>query len=296
MKNTFLSWGILLAGIALFLNGCSSRPTNSRPVISVSIAPLGYIAEQITDSDFIYNTLVPTGASPETYEPSASQMRQVAQSQFYIHTGLIDFENHLQHTVTENAPDVRQINVSEGIALIQGSCSHTAAAESSHEAAHHAHGVDPHIWNSPSTLKAIATNIYTALALAYPDSARYKTNYLRLMSRFDSLDQHLDSLFAQGNRTFIIYHPALAYLARDYNLHQIAIENDGKEPSAEHIRRLVDSARHFQLSKLFYQKQFSRNSVDALAKELQITAVPIDPLAPNVIDNTLEMSQQIAQP
>ena len=98
------------------------------------------------------------------------------------------------------------------------------------------------------------------------------------------------------HHAFIIYHPALTYLARYYGLQQIALENEGKEPSAEHMRRIIDTARNLNLTKLFYQRQFSKSTVDALARELNIPAVPIDPLAPDVINNTLEISKLIAQP
>ena len=135
------------------------------------------------------------------------------------------------------------------------------------------------------------------MARQYPDSARYKDNYHRFISRLDSLDSQLTALFGpHTHHAFIIYHPALTYLARDYGLQQIALENEGKEPSAEHMRRIIDTARNLNLTKLFYQRQFSKSTVDALARELNIPAVPIDPLAPDVINNTLEISKLIAQP
>ena len=295
---------IVLCGLIVTM---CTKPQSNHPSIAVSIAPLQYITEQIADSDFRINVLVPSGASPETYEPSPAQMQQVAQSQFYIHTGLIDFERNLQQAIRNNMPDVQQINVSEGVELIAGDCEHNHQNNSEkivhdHEvAATHGHthvqGVDPHIWNSPRTVKQIAATIYEALARQYPDSARYKDNYHRFISRLDSLDSQLTALFGpHTHHAFIIYHPALTYLARDYGLQQIALENEGKEPSAEHMRRIIDTARNLNLTKLFYQRQVSKSTVDALARELNIPAVPIDPLAPDVINNTLEISKLIAQP
>ena len=112
---------IVLCGLIVTM---CTKPQSNQPSIAVSIAPLQYITEQIADSDFRINVLVPSGASPETYEPSPAQMQQVAQSQFYIHTGLIDFERNLQQAIRNNMPDVQQINVSEGVELIAGDCEH----------------------------------------------------------------------------------------------------------------------------------------------------------------------------
>ena len=284
---------IALCGLAVTM---CTKPQSNHPSISVSIAPLQYITEQIADSDFRINVLVPSGASPETYEPSPAQMQQVAQSQFYIHTGLIDFERNLEQAIRNNMPDVQQINVSEGVELIAGDCGHNHQ-NNSEKLAHDHEDSATHIWNSPRAVKQIAATIYEALARQYPDSTRYKDNYHRFISRLDSLDSKLTALFGPNtHHAFIIYHPALTYLARDYGLKQIALENEGKEPSAEHMRRIIDTARNLNLTKLFYQRQFSKSTVDALARELNIPAVPIDPLAPDVINNTLEISKLIAQP
>ena len=85
-------------------------------------------------------------------------------------------------------------------------------------------------------------------------------------------------------------------MARDYGLTQIALESEGKEPSADHIRRLIDSARRWNIPHILYQRQFSQNTVDALARELGIEAVPIDPLGYDIEHNILEISQLIVTP
>lgn len=61
---------IVLCGLIVTM---CTKPQSNQPSIAVSIAPLQYITEQIADSDFRINVLVPSGASPETYEPSPAQ-------------------------------------------------------------------------------------------------------------------------------------------------------------------------------------------------------------------------------
>lgn len=297
--------------ITFFLSvSCTQKNNSQKPTISVSIAPLAFLTQQIVDSDFVINTLVPSGASVETYEPTPAQMKQVAESQMYISTGLIDFEQRLNHAIHHNMPNVQLVDVSEGIPLIAGDHHnhHTQQATASEQQDPHRYndkqqsdikditGIDPHIWNSPRTVKQIATNIYQAIAAACPDSVRYQTNYNALIVRLDSLDRALTELFKDKNRTFIIYHPALSYLARDYNLHQISLENEGKEPSAEYLKQLIDTVKTLHINQIFYQQQFSRNSVEALSNELGVPAVPFDPLAPDIIHNTLNICTQIAHP
>ena len=300
MKNIFA-----LLIITTLLSACSGTRNNTTTHISVSIEPIKYITEQITGKDFAINALVPSGASPETYEPTASQMQKTANALVYINIGLLDFEKNLSDGIKSNSPDVKILELSKGIDLIDEKDSHNNNEDDKNSEsmtgndAHghaHAHGVDPHIWSSPKNIKQMARTIYEFIIDMYPDSTKYTSNYNHFISRLDSLDNSLANMFSgnSAKKVFIIYHPALSYLARDYGLEQICVEDEGKEPSASHIREIIENARKNGITKLFYQKQFSKNSVDAISEELGISAVEIDPLAGNVIDNTLYISDLIA--
>ena len=141
----------------------------------------------------------------------------------------------------------------------------------------------------------MAATLLSQLESMYPDSTRYRENYERFANRMDSLDHALQAIFAGGPRTFVFYHPALSYLARDYGLTQLAIEDEGKEPSGNHIRTLVGEARSARIDRILYQRQFSRSTVEALAAELSAETVAIDPLGYDIPSNLLFIAHSIAQ-
>ena len=85
--------------------------------------------------------------------------------------------------------------------------------------------------------------------------------------------------------TFMIYHPALTYLARDYGLTQIAIENEGKEPSAKHLAHIIKQAENEGLKHIFYQSEFPASSVEIICKDINATAVEINPLEEDIFTN-----------
>ena len=93
---------------------------------------------------------------------------------------------------------------------------------------------------------------------------------------------------------FLIYHPALTYLAADYGLTQISVEVEGKEPSAAYLSRLIDTSRTLKISKILYQRQFDKSTVEAIATELGLTPVVVDPLAENVVENIESLAHIIA--
>ncbi|MBO7221026.1 MAG: zinc ABC transporter substrate-binding protein [Alistipes sp.] len=274
---------IILPIIAMLMFlGCAERKVIVENRAIVSIAPLKPLVEGIMGDDFEVSVLVPQGTSPETFEPTPKQMREVESARFVFGTGLLEFEQELLHRIARNE---QIINTSQGIELIAGTCSH-AHHNHSNCAHNHAHGIDPHIWCSPKALGKMAENIYNAIAREMPDSVNYDKNYTTLCIRLLELDEEITEACQQSPRnSFIIYHPALTYLARDYGLTQIAVENEGKEPSAKHLARIIEQARQEGIKYIFYQSEFPASSVEIICRDTDATAMEINPLDEDVFEN-----------
>lgn len=276
--------------IAVFLicwtTACTSgrQQTDVQPIY-VSIQPLRELVRSIVGDDFPVEVLVPPGASPETFEPTARQYVDLNRARLIFNVGLIDFETNLLAKIEDQD---KIINLSTGIELIAGSCSHCSHGHV------HAHGVDPHIWTSPKALQRMAENACAAIRRVWPDSTKYEANCRRLQERLQELDRRTgERIAASGVSYFIIYHPALTYYARDYGLQQIAIEEEGKEPSARRIARLIAQARRDSVRHLFYQSQFPASSVEVIASDIGAEAVRIDPLREDAIANIEEITDLI---
>ena len=278
----FLKFAVIpLTLVALFI-ACGERKVVVEDRVIVSIAPLKPLVEGILGDDFEVSVLVPQGASPETFEPTPKQLSEVESARFVFGTGLLDFEQELQHRIARNE---QIVNLSQGIELLTGTCSHAHHnhAKCSHN---HAHGIDPHIWCSPKSLAKMTENIYNAVAREMPDSVNYDKNYTTLCIKLLELDEEVAELCRQSPRkSFIIYHPALTYLARDYELTQVAVEHEGKEPSAKHLAKIIEQARAEGVKNIFYQSEFPASSVEVICKDTNATAVEINPLEEDVFEN-----------
>lgn len=285
MKNIFRQALSILAVISVV--GCGSADKNSEDkTIYVTIAPLKSIVEDITCNDFEIKVLVPNGASPETFEPTAKQIAELNDAQLVFATCLIDFERGLTDRL-DNRSSI--VDLSRGIEILAGSCSHTH-----HNG--HKHGIDPHIWTSPRALKQIATNAYAAVAQQYPDSTKYRDAYATLLSRLDSLDSYVSRRLAEaGTTAFMIYHPAYTYYANDYRLQQIAVEHEGKEPTPKQLASLVDIAKRNGIKHILYQPQYSRDKVSGIAAETGAQAVMIDPLCDDIIQGIKDLTDLITE-
>ena len=270
-KSLFLLF--LLAG---WLSACSSRPdrtgaADERPLITVTIEPLRYFTEALAGDRFRVESMVPKGASPETYDPTPGQLLNLSESRAYLCIGYIGFEQAWLDRLGENAPHLRFFDLSEGIRLIRD-----------HAHGHGEEGVEPHIWNSARNALRIAGNLTNALIAIDPDRDslyRHRCDSLsRVILHTDSLCRSL--LSRPGIcRTFLIYHPALSYFARDYRLRQIPIEAGGKEPSPAYLKEIVDVCRKEKVKVIFVQPEFDRRNAELIAEQTGARVEPINPLS-----------------
>ena len=258
--------------LVLFLTACSNRPAQENRIM-VTIEPQRYFARQLVDTLFKIVTMVPPGSSPESYDPTPREMVQLARSKAYFCIGHIGFENVWLDKLKSNHPGVLFFDNSQGIALITGS--HQHETEDSGDA------VDPHTWSSPRQARIIVENMFTALSEIDPERIDfYQEKRERLLSEIEETDRIVSAYLEHSSqKAFIIYHPALTYLARDYGLTQYAIEMDGKEPSPEQLRQLVDFAQKESIRTVFIQQEFDRKNAEIIAKETGCRIEVINPLS-----------------
>lgn len=281
MRNVFF---VVLMFLSLM--SCTNREIKkNEKLISVSIAPQKYFIERIAENDFDVNVLVLPGASPETYEPLASQIKKVGQSVLYFKIGHIPFEKTWLTNIVKNNTTIKIVDLSHGISLLGGQCTHNHNLTSENTQHHHEHAaaVDPHIWSSTKNVALMAKNIYSQLIILAPEKKNiYKSNLDKFLKDIDDLETSAKEDFKYlKSREFMIYHPALSYFAKDFKLVQIPIELSGKEASPKHIKEIINIAKQKNIKTIFVQKQFSTSNSVAIAKEIDARVVVIDPLSEN---------------
>ena len=258
----------------LILCACANTPQkNEIPIITVTLEPLRYFTEAIAGDNYQVISMVPKGSSPESYDPTPQQLVNLSQSKAYFRIGYIGFEQAWMKKLEANCPDMKVYDTSIGIDLIRGE---------GHWHGDHFHegGVEPHIWNSTPNALIIADNIYKALCEL---DATHQTDYQK---RLDALketirqtDENVKALLKNADRTFLIYHPALSYFARDYGLKQISIEEGGKEPSPAQLKALIETCRKEKAHTIFIQQEFDQRNAQLIANELGVNIVSINPLS-----------------
>lgn len=279
--------------MVLFLPGivsCTSNPAkNKQNVVTVTILPQEYFVRKIAGDKFRVNVLIPEEANHETYEPTARQMVNTGNSTAYFALGHMPVETRFLERLHETNPDLQVFDTSEGIQLLAGD-------DSRHGEHHHAHAVDPHIWLSVSAVRIQASNILKGLIrVDAADSAIFRENYMLFQKELDSTDHRIRQLLALSEtRCFMIYHPSLAYFARDYDLEQIAVEPGGKEPGPAYMKQLIDRARGLNIRAILVSSQFSSQSAEPIARQLNARLESFNPSSPDWSDTMIEIAEKIA--
>lgn len=286
------SVSLLSAILILFisLSGCKQgKAPADKPVLAVSYDAQKYILEQIAGPDYEIKVLLPPGSDPEMYEPDMRTMSAIEDADLYFSTFTLGFEDRMATTLSQNYPDLKILNVSTGIDEIKGT--HTGMAEGvlgnkyssagSVDGGHshgHAHVTDPHLMTSIGNIRIIAKNMLTGLSNQYPDDKEaFQKRYDVFNDSLQAYSHRLDSIMAPlRGKSFVVMHPAMSYFARDYGMHQVSLEKDGKEASPRQLRERLDEAASAQPLVLFYEKGHGDNSAASMASQLGISAHPIN--------------------
>ena len=280
MKRTFLY--ILAALLAASCKNSSVQNNKSegdKPVITVTIEPLRYFTEAIAGDNFNVISMVPKGSSPETYDPTPQQLVDLAKSKAYFRIGYIGFDQTWMDKLTDNAADEPH--------------AHDSIQDDEHQ---HLLGVEPHVWSSAYNAQIIAGNIVNALcAIDKGNEEVYMERYKSLCNQIEHTDSLICHMLSAPNadRAFMIYHPALSYFARDYGLHQISIEENGKEPSPSHLKNLIDTCKKEKVRVIFVQPEFDRRNAEIIAKQTGTKVIPINPLSYDWEEEMLNIAKEL---
>lgn len=274
------------AAFSLFLVSCASAESDQQERITVSIAPLRYVVEALVDSSVVVDVLTPDGASPETYQLTPNQVADMNQSRAYVRVGSLGFENTQIRKVTENMPHLLCVNASRGVIPLK----HFHEGDDMESE-------DPHVWMSPTIMKIMAHNVMQTLVdIDSVHAQLYLKRFHVFVNRMDSIDHAIRQKLAHiPSRAFLIYHPALGYYAKNYGLHQLSVQADGKEPSADYLARLIKECRREGVRVVFIQKEFSGKTARLVAQEIGARVVEINPLSDNWEQEIMRITDALGQ-
>ncbi|WP_299548824.1 zinc ABC transporter substrate-binding protein [uncultured Helicobacter sp.] len=260
----------------------------ARDVVMVSIPMQKEFVEKIAGDFYEVVSLVTTGVNPHDFEPKALEIRKVNEAVAYFAIGIEFEESWLPRFKGQN----QAIKIFDSGANI----SRIDSLDSHYHAKHEHHDGDTHIWLSPSNAKIIAKNIFEGLKAINPKKD-FSKNYHILITEIDLLDKQLKATLKDlpEHQKFVVFHPMLAYFARDYHLDEISIEVEGKSPKMQEMIAVIEAIKKENLKIIFAQPEFSTKAAEFIAKESGAKLGYFSPLQTPWGENLLSFTKTLVE-
>ncbi len=309
MKNIFLkSSMVLLIGIVMsgVLSGCSRETPSDKISVAVSVAPQKAFVEAIVGDNMDVVTLIPPGASPTNYQPSPREMTALEKASVYFAIGVPTEEGNILPLVEANYSDVDIVHLADLVEDVYEARyfedEHDHEDEDHEDEDHededhedHDHtGRDPHIWLSPKRVVVMVYEMVDVLVELDPEHAdEYKQNADVFINELMGLDQEIKDILGNESLEFIIMHPSLGYFADDYGLEMVAIEEDGKNATSDHLQEVIEYAVQHDIHTVFYQSEFDSSQAATISEEINGSVVELDVLSEDYLDNLKKMTKAL---
>jgi zinc transport system substrate-binding protein len=287
---------VLLTLLLSVAAGCSQSNTEttaveSPPVIagsSASVAkikvmttflPMYMFTKAVTGDVAQVDILVPPGTDVHDYQAKPENVKALAQANVLVKNGL-GLEEFLAGTV-KNAQNrkLTEIDASRGIKALDPVSpvvqTQPAGKKDEHEAG------NPHVWLDPVLVKQQVTNIRDGLISADPaNKATYDANAAAYIQQLNDLNSEFQKkLSLYPNCTFITFHDAFPYLAKRYNLKQVAVVKIPEDQlSPTDVQNAVNAVKQYKVKALFSEPGIDNKLLNSLAQDLQLTLHPLDSL------------------
>lgn len=285
---------ITLLFISLLLTaGCGGKgkpaPTSTAGdeiKVVATIYPVYEFAKQVGGDKIDLVMLIPPGAEPHEWEPTAKDLITIKSAKVFLYNGA-GFEPVDKLLHKEVLGTAAAIEVSKGIPLLSGIEDNDEDDEHEghdHDKQHagHQHVVDPHVWLDPEYAKVEVNNIAQALSQVDPaNSEYYRVNAEKYNAELTKLHGEFQSGLAGAVRKEIVTtHAAFQYLAKRYNLQQTPIMglSPDAEPTPDKMASIVRFCREKQVTTIFFETLVSPKLAETIAKETGAKLLVLNPI------------------
>lgn len=228
-----------------------------------TIRPLAAILEPIVGGDV--PAMLPSGASPHTYDPKPSDVR-TASSASTLFYGSRDLDAWAAGLDVRSKISLLGLVPDSLLLRVQG----------------HGEHADPHFWMDPLTVRSIVPAIADTLcALRADRCAGYRERAAEFAGELTATHDSLRSLMqdVQG-ASVLLSHPFLGYFARRYGLVVAGVieEIPGGEPTPRDMLNLVKEAERTEAGVIITLPQHSSRAAEAVSEATDIPVVELDPI------------------
>uniref|UniRef100_UPI0025B54D3F metal ABC transporter substrate-binding protein n=1 Tax=Trichocoleus desertorum TaxID=1481672 RepID=UPI0025B54D3F len=275
-----------------------SAASSERLQVMATFLPMYLFTKAVAGDAADVKVLIPPGTEVHEYQSKPGDVQAIAQADVLVENGL-GLESFLGDTIksAQNSKLVI-IDASRGITPIgEVAPNHHESDEHGHaeagndhktEAAGHSHPEgNPHVWLDPTLVKQQIANIRDELIkVDPPNQSTYTANATAYIQQLETLDQQFQqTLQKYPNCTFVTFHNAYPYLARRYQLQQVAVvELPEDNLSPADVQNAIATVKQYKVKALFGEPGTDNKLLQSLAQDLNLPLRPLDSLEAGSLD------------
>ncbi|MEH7481793.1 metal ABC transporter substrate-binding protein [Neobacillus drentensis] len=278
----------LLCALIIFLmviSGCSntvqtkgekgSEGTKKLQIVT-TFYPMYYFTQKVAGSSANVELLIPNGAEPHDWEPTAKDMAKIQDADMFIYNSRY-FESWTEKVLKSiNDSNLTVVEASKGINLMNA-----LESEEEHHS-DHASSKDPHVWLSPVLAQQEVDTIAKAIEKLDPNNKnQYEKNAENFKSQLVDLDHlYKETIDKAKKKEFVTQHAAFGYLAKQYGLTQIPIAglSPDVEPTLGKLKELAEVTKKKNVKVIYFEGLTSSKVAQTLANEIGATTEVLNPL------------------
>lgn len=256
---------LVVAGALAFTAGCGSSASENgnggKVQVAASISVLEDMTEEVGGDRVEVSTIVPVGASVETFQPSPSDARKISEADLVVQNGT-GLESWLQDLLeSAGGGDKPVAELSEGLEPIEES----ANAEG-----------NPHFWLDVENAEDYVRGIREALIEVDPEGEElYRRNAEEYLAELGELDAYIEDKameIPEENRKLVTAHDAFPYFAEAYGfeLAGVVIQNPDAQPGSREVAEIVETVEQEDVPAIFTEPQFNSGLADTIANEADV--------------------------
>lgn len=294
--------------VALALTSCAVPGTSSsapgagsaiKPIsVTASFYPLEFLVKELGGDYVNVTSLTPAGGEPHDLELSPAKVNEMSKADLVVY--LSGFQPSVDKAVAEHAPK-HVTDVAKEANLLPANTANleggTMPQEESHdhangEAGHNHSTLDPHFWQDPSRMIAVAKLISQDLSKLAKQSqasdsdkkaleSKLNTNLDKTVAALTKIkDDYKAGLASCQRHEIVTAHTAFAYLAGAYGLKQIGITgiDPESEPSPARLQEVAKLVKERNVSTIFFETLLDPKIATTLAGDLGIKSDVLDPI------------------
>jgi len=269
--------------------GCSNTPdvkpdivSKDKIIVYSTIYPVYDFAQKIGGEKIDLRLMVPPGAEPHDWEPSAKLIAEIEKAHVLIYNGagmetwidrIIGAIDNKGLIVLEATKDIDLLRFEED----------GDHEEEEHEEEEHEHGkYDPHVWLDPIRAIKMGENIKDSFIEADENNKDYyEDNFNSFKRSLNNLDRrYKEELKGIAIKKIIVPHASFGYLVDRYGLEQISISGitPQEEPSPAKLAEMSDLVKEHNIKYIFFETLTNNRAAEVLAKETNTKIEVLNPI------------------